>query len=170
MPRVLTMEDLGRSFKRNIKTLRDFRPFWPVLAVHIHNLTMFRFAVGGPGWAPLSPRTIAARKRKGMWGGGQQILIGRGTLRSSVMASIMGASADHHETMTKTRMEYGTYLSYAKYLQGDLNAWQPGASASSYSTRLPPRPFLYLISPEDTRSIEDMAARFFEARLSKDFK
>lgn len=144
---VYNTKQLAAYFDKIKDGLDDLSPFWNVVIPLIHNATMRRFAKGGPGWAPLAPSTIRGRIRERTWRVGvssdQPILQREGDLRRSVMASGTGGSGDHFEIKRARSLTYGTSLKKAPFLQGDLDAWVPNAGRGSYSTKLPPRPFLY---------------------------
>jgi len=60
--------------------------FWDAIGAEMVRTVLQSFANSGPGWAPLSPVTIALRKRahKGRNGGGEKPLIDTGELRKSI--------------------------------------------------------------------------------------
>jgi phage gpG-like protein len=144
----LTLTDLSKLIERYVLKIGDLKPLWDRLIPLLHNRTMSRFALAGPGWAQLAPSTIAGRIREGTYrtgvGGDQPILQREGDLRRSLMAMNLGGDAQHIEVKLPLTLIYGTNMKKAIYLQGDLDAWQPGAGGSAYATKLPPRPFLYL--------------------------
>ena len=161
---VVTLGDLHRAIADAViiplARLRNSIPLWQRIVPLVHNTTMRRFSLGGPGWAPLAPRTIAQRIKEGTWrigvGSDQPILQRYGHLRQSLIPSEVGGSLSHTQTMTPRYFSYGTNLKKAAWLQGELDSWIPGAPRSAYSTRLAPRPFLYL-DENDQEAILDQA-------------
>lgn len=158
----ITLVDLHKAISNSVlipfSKLRNLVPLWERLVPIIHNTTMARFSKGGPGWAALAPKTVAQRIREGSWRVGvssdQPILQRWGPLRQSVQSSLSGGSSQHTETVTPRYFSYGTGLKKAAYLQGDLDAWIPGAPRNSYSG-LAPRPFLYLDVTDQERVLDE---------------
>ena len=159
MPRRVDITDAALALEEILQRLqlylRDLKPYWERVMPLIHNSTMRHFAEGGPGWAPLAPKTVAQRIREHSWrvgvGRDQPILQRYGYLRNSL---IMKGGGQHKEGMTQTSMYYGTGLKKAIYLQGNVEDWIPFAPREAYSTRLAPRPFLF-IDDADAEAILD---------------
>lgn len=103
------------------------------------------FKEEGPGWAPLSPVTIAKRRKGTAQGAGLaeiRILQDTGTLRASVTAPMHPQGIRKKTTWT---LEVGTRTKYAKYHQ--------------YGTsKMPARPFLF-IRDDDRKFIFDVVRK-----------
>jgi phage virion morphogenesis protein len=101
-------------------------------------------------WSPLSPRTLASR-RKGKGGGGPKILIDRARLRNSINEKVHLASPDSYA-------EVGTNVVYA----ARQHFGYPGGSGRGHS-KTPARKFL-MLQQEDFPRIERIFTRHIEKR------
>lgn len=133
--------DLQRVLSRKLKECDDLAPLMRRLAGVMADAVEENFdQEGRPRWAPLQPRTIKARERKGHWPG--KILQLRGRLASSIVTDY-----------GKTQARVGTNLIYAAIHQLGGTIKRPprqrigkaqGKPAKGYEIRIPARPFLSL--------------------------
>lgn len=74
----------------------------------------------GAGWAPLNPTYARYKLRKfaDFPGGGRKMLIATGKLVDGMTGDNM---ADHYKLVTTTKLEVGTLVSYAKYVNEKRN-------------------------------------------------
>lgn len=93
-------------------------------------------------WTPLSPRTLA-RRRRGRGRGGPQILIDSARLKNSVAVRLVTEG-----------VEVGTNVRYARRQHFGF----PGGAGRGHS-RTPARPFLMVQVPEDIDAIGDIFRR-----------
>lgn len=166
---IVRQTQLHMSFRRWGHELQNWGDVWKIIVPLLYNVTMTRFKFAGPGWSPLSPRTIENRIREGTWragvGSGQPILQRYGYLRGSFLS---GGAKGHVEKKSSKSLEWGTNLKKARYLQGDLQAWIPGAPRSAYATKLPPRPFVFL-DTSDVSNINTIFSKFVESKFLMGF-
>lgn len=167
-PKTRKWRELVKRFSKMKHRIHDLSPFWNMIVPIIHNMTMKRFASGGPGWVELAPATIKKRIAESTWrigvGKDQPILQRHGDLRRSVMAMDSGASSKHFEIIKPRSLTYGTRMKKGIYLQGDLDKWIPGAPRSAYSIRLAPRPFLFF-EDSDAEAILEMGVVYLDKLL-----
>lgn len=108
--------------QRLLDRTRNYSPAWEKVGIQAERSTGMNFRASGrpTKWAPLAPKTLASRRKRGKGG---KILQDNGLLKASVTsnASIKRISAQ--------RIEFGTNLSYASVQQNG-------------TARIPARPFL----------------------------
>lgn len=85
---------------------------FPAIAADFHAMEAARWDADGPGWAPLSPATVAIKEAAGL-PRPAKILYGQGAL----LNSLTGFTQDTVYDATPERLVVGTRLPYARYHQ-----------------------------------------------------
>lgn len=91
------------------KKTTDWRPVLRRLGAVAMRQSAQKFARQGPGWAPLSPATLARRRGRGARA---QILLDTGRLRQSVVSADQGAHGSIYN-LQQASLEIGSNLVYA---------------------------------------------------------
>lgn len=112
----------GQALRRVETTLGDLSELMELLCGRVIKMVTRKFAQSGPGWVPLSKRTLQRRRKKGK---GAKPLLDTGRLRASVVAQGEGSVRE----ITSIGFRLGTNLKYA-------GTHQFG------SGRVPARPFM----------------------------
>lgn len=125
--------------------MKDYKPVFRKAAIYMEGSIGKNFrAQGRPTkWAPLKPKTLAARRKKGS---GAKILQDSGLLKASVTSNL------EIKRMTKLEYEFGTAKIYA-------------ATHQYGRGKIPARPFL-LFQDSDEKAIR----RIFEDHLKEAFR
>lgn len=112
----------GQGLKAVEDKLGDLTELMELLCSRVVKLITRKFAQSGPGWVPLSKRTLRRRRKKGK---GAKPLLDTGRLRASVVAEGSGSIKE----ITKIGFRLGTNLKYA-------------ATHQFGRGRIPARPFM----------------------------
>jgi phage virion morphogenesis protein len=127
-------EQLQKELKKLLQLARDRRPLMKNIAGMMHNAVEENFAQEGrPKWIPLSPKTIAARQKKGYWPG--QILQQTGRLAASITQY-----ADNDQAVVGTNAVYAAIHQFG------------GKAGRGKKVNIPARPYLQL-TDEDMEEI-----------------
>jgi phage virion morphogenesis protein len=119
-------EQLQKELKKLLQLARDRRPLMKNIAGMMHNAVEENFAQEGrPKWIPLSPKTIAARQKKGYWPG--QILQQTGRLAASITQY-----ADNDQAVVGTNAVYAAIHQFG------------GKAGRGKKVNIPARPYLQL--------------------------
>jgi len=170
---VLIDTDLGgwdERIKKAISMLtgRGIGDLMNLVALGAYSAIDRNFIFGGrpSRWAPLSPRTIAGRRKGGRHGFGAQILQDTGILKMSVTGSRRGTRARGTIKIVRGKMlMLGSNLIYARAQQFGLprrrgQFWTKGGKPYyRMLPAVPARPFL-VIPPEEVKDIERMATQY----------
>lgn len=96
----------GEALRRVETELGDLSELMGLLCGRVIKMVTRKFAQSGPGWAPLSKRTLQRRRKKGR---GAKPLLDTGRLRASVVAEGEGGVRE----ITSIGFRLGTNLKYA---------------------------------------------------------
>ena len=153
------------SLKNNIIDLR--KPFNYIL-IYLQGRFSETFRKGGEkAWKPNSPVTTAIK-------GSSKPLHQDGYLKRS----LTGPGRGSYTNVTTKKLEFGTTLHYAKYVEEGRTGVKVSpefrkfvAAKTGYilgsTVTIPPRPFLYFI-PKDTKKIEQILTLYFNQLISKE--
>lgn len=112
----------GEALRRVENELGDLSELMQLLCGRVVKLITRKFAQSGPGWVPLSKRTLQRRRKRGK---GAKPLLDTGRLRASVVAEGEGSVKE----ITAIGFRLGTNLQYA-------------ATHQFGRGRIPARPFM----------------------------
>ena len=87
------------------------KPVFESMIVTFHQVEEAKFNASGPGWAPLSPLTMATKDREGY--GDEPTLV----RTHDLWDSLIGVGSDHFQRVTPFGWESGTTLPYASFHQ-----------------------------------------------------
>jgi phage virion morphogenesis protein len=166
--------ELRASFDRMLSAGQNPQPYLRAIGDALTNSTRLRFndsqAPDGSAWAPLSPVTLALR-RKGKGSGGAKPLLDTGRLRNSITSSVdansvtVGTNVDYGamQHFGAKRGEFGRYSQVGRVREFGLGTFKGSAGTNKGFPipwgNVPARPFLGLSNDDRTEILDILRAK-----------
>ena len=141
-------EIVRRLIGQLAERMEDLSEPMNAIGVYIVKRARERFEKSGPGWPPLSPRTVAKRRK-----GSSKPLIDTGRL----MASIGNVAKEGVFQVTERSVRVGTNVIYAAIQNFG------GRAGRGHSVEIPARPFLY-VEDRDVDVFKEIILRYLEGQ------